>query len=291
MIVSIVISTRNAAGTLETCLKSVRLQNYRNGEIVIADNYSVDNTREIGKRYGAKVITCGPRPPHNNYFTGPIQKKLGTLHASGDFIFLVDADMILELGLIEECLELCRDGAQAIAIPELSFGNGFWSTCKVAERKCYFESSFSDWAIQACRFFERSTFKSIGGWDGVTGVFDDWYLTARLRSRGYRISRSRKRIFHNEGHLTLRRIIMKKHSMGKVGFLMKYLSLGGKSFATVSDQLTPLRIIWLLSKLARMNKNLAIILGVLFLKVIEGMAFMTGIVGKPKNYESDLNQL
>jgi glycosyltransferase involved in cell wall biosynthesis len=290
MSVSVVISTRNAAATLEACLKSLKQQNYDDMEIIIADNFSTDNTREIGQRNGAIVLKCGPRPPHNNYFTGPIQKKLGTLRASGEFIFLVDADMILEPGLMEECLELFEMGAQAIAVPEVSFGTGFWSSCKVAERKCYFEPTLADWAIQACRFFERSTFKSIGGWDGVVGVFDDWDLVARLRSQGRKISRSRRCIFHNEGRLTLRRIIIKKYEMGKVGFLKRYMSSGGKSFSTISDQLTPFRIIRMLGKLPKVCRDPRVISGVVFLKTVEGLAFLSGSLSRPKNYDLELVQ-
>jgi glycosyltransferase involved in cell wall biosynthesis len=288
MTVSVVISTRNAAATLEACLKSLKQQNHDDMEVIIADNFSTDDTREIGERYGAIVIKCGPRPPNNNYFTGPIQKKLGTLRASGDFIFLVDADMILETGLIEECLGLFETGSQAIAVPEVSFGSGFWSSCKIAERKCYFDPAIADSSIQACRFFERSTFKLIGGWDGVVGVFDDWDLVARLRSHGRRISRSKKRIFHNEGRLTLQRIVVKKYGMGKVGFVKRYVSSGGKSFSTISNQITPLRIVRMLGKLPKVSRDPRVVPGVVLLKTVEGLAFLTGSLSRPEDYDQEL---
>ena len=288
MKLSIVISTRNAASTLDMCLSSIEHQDCRNQEIIIADNYSTDNTREIGLRHGAFVMTCGPKPPNNDYFTGPIQKRLGSLRASGDFIFLMDADMILERGLISECIHLMLEGAHAVAVPEVSFGEGFWASCRVAERKCYFEPDIADEAIQACRFFERSTFKSIGGWDGVVGVFDDWDLTARLRSQGHNIVRAQRRIFHNEGQLTLRNIVVKKYRMGKVAYFSKYISLGGKSVETISSQLTPLRIVRLMGKLPRVSKRPAIVFGVALMKICEGVAFLAGAFQRPKNYELEL---
>ena len=49
---SIGILTLNCGDTLERCLKS--LKDFR--EIIICDGNSTDNTLEIAKRYGAKII-------------------------------------------------------------------------------------------------------------------------------------------------------------------------------------------------------------------------------------------
>jgi glycosyltransferase involved in cell wall biosynthesis len=277
MFVSIIIPTRNAAGTLEACLKSIKMQSYSNVEVIITDNYSKDETREIGREHGAKVMICGPRPPHNNFFTAPTQRRIGAQHATGDFLFFVDADMVLEQKLIKECLEKCIDGADAIAIPEVSFGNGFWSECKIAERKCYFEQSLSDQTIQACRFIERSAYESVGGWNESVGCFDDWDITMELRKHGFKIRLSDNRIFHNEGYLKLSKIIRKKYNMGKGANFLNYLSSGGKSFGTVSNQLTPLRIVRLLWKLPKVSRKISVIFGVVFMKLVEGIAFIVGL--------------
>jgi GT2 family glycosyltransferase len=171
----------------------------------------------------------------------------------------------------------CLDGADAIAIPEVSFGSGFWSECKVIERKCYFEQRFIDWSIQACRFFRKSVYDSVGGWDESVGCFDDWDITAKLQNSGFIISQSNRRIFHNEGYLTLKRIILKKYNMGKSANLSKYLLSSHKSISAISSQLTPFRIVNLLKRLPRVNKKILVIAGIVFLKVIEGMAFSIGL--------------
>jgi glycosyltransferase involved in cell wall biosynthesis len=96
MHVSVIIPTRNAAGTLRACLMSIKMQSYSSVEVIIVDNYSKDETRRIGEEYNAKVMICGPPPPFNDFFTAPVQRRIGAMHASGDFLFFVDADMILE---------------------------------------------------------------------------------------------------------------------------------------------------------------------------------------------------
>jgi len=272
-----VIPTRNAASTLETCLRSIGLQSYLDIEVIIADNYSKDETREIGEKYGGKVILCGPPPPYNDFFTAPVQRKLGAMYASGNFLFFVDADMILERELIEECVKRCLSGTDAMVIPEISFGEGFWSRCKIYERACYFDRLFSDQIIQSCRFIKRSAYKSIGGWHGDVGGLDDWDITVRLRALGFRLSRTDRHIFHNEGHLTLSMLALKKYNMGKGASPSKYLSSGGKTFGMITEQLTPFRIFMLLKRLPKINKSITGILGVALMKTVEGLAFVAGL--------------
>lgn len=275
--VSLIIPTRNAAPVLEDCLKSIASQSYPHIEVIIVDNYSTDETREIGKRYGGKVFVGGPPPPHNDFFTAPIQRKMGAKHASGHFLFFVDADMILDKELIRECVRRCVQGVDVVMIPEISFGEGFWSKCKISERRCYFNQSFGDQIIQASRFIKRSVYESIGGWDEDVGSLDDWDITARLRARGFRFSRSGHHILHNEGRLTLRRLALKKYKMGKGANPSRYLSSGGKSFTMIIEQLTPFRIFTLLRKLPNINSNVLEIFGIILMKIIEGLAFLLGL--------------
>lgn len=276
-LVSIVIPTRNAALTLGACLTSLKSQSYSNLEIVITDNYSLDETRDIGKKSGARIIVCGPPPPDNRFFTAPIQRKIGAEYASGDFLFFVDADMVLESELVEECIEKCsEEEADAVAIPEISFGEGFWSRCKILERACYFCHKIDE-NIQAARFVERTAYESVGGWEEDVGGFDDWDITARLKAQGYKISYTSHRIFHNERQLTVRRIVSKKYNIGKGVSFSKYLSKSREaSFKRITIQLTPLRILVLLSRLASFSKNISDMLGVIFMKMIEGAAFFLG---------------
>jgi len=54
--VSIIIRTKNEDNWLEACLKSIRLQSYKNYEIIIVDNGSKDRTLEIAKKYETKIV-------------------------------------------------------------------------------------------------------------------------------------------------------------------------------------------------------------------------------------------
>jgi len=88
--ISILTPTLNAAGVLEECLKSITEQDYPKEltEIIIADGGSKDNTVEIAKKYGAKVI---PNPLK----TGEAGKMAALRCARGELIALIDSDNIL----------------------------------------------------------------------------------------------------------------------------------------------------------------------------------------------------
>lgn len=54
-LVSIIIPTYNSAKTLEITLKSLQNQTYSQREIIVVDNNSLDETKNIAETYGAIV--------------------------------------------------------------------------------------------------------------------------------------------------------------------------------------------------------------------------------------------
>lgn len=88
--ISVVIATLNSASVLENCLKSISIQKYPKSkiEIVIGDGGSTDDTLEIAKKYGVKIV-------QNKLKTGEAGKAAGVRAAIGDLIALIDSDNIL----------------------------------------------------------------------------------------------------------------------------------------------------------------------------------------------------
>ena len=69
--------------------------------------------------------------------------------------------MALQPGVLESAWNLCERGARAVALPEQSFGSGFWARCKEVERACY----TNDPSTRAARFFERRVAIDVGLYD------------------------------------------------------------------------------------------------------------------------------
>jgi len=88
--ISFVIPTLNAQLQLNSCLKSIRNQNYPQNqiEIIIADGGSTDNTLNTAKKYNPTIIK-------NTLKTAEAGKAVGIKKATGDFVALIDSDNIL----------------------------------------------------------------------------------------------------------------------------------------------------------------------------------------------------
>jgi glycosyltransferase involved in cell wall biosynthesis len=201
-LVSVVVPTRNSARTLEACLKSVRQQGHSRIELIVVDNHSSDNTLRIARQYCDFVEVAGPERS--------AQRNLGAQLAHGDYLLFIDSDMTLAPGVVGDCLDAVGAvDAPGVIIPEVSVGNGFWAHCRALERSCY----VGDDAIEAARFFPRSSFDESGGFDEKLTAFEDWDLSIRIAA-GRRLPRTATYITHDEGRLRLGAVLSKKRDYG-----------------------------------------------------------------------------
>jgi len=203
-LVSIVVPTRNSAGTLSACLTSVASQSYSSIEALVVDNNSTDGTLDVARTFTPMVYTQGPERS--------AQRNRGAHAANGSYLFFIDSDMVLAPDVIEQCVRMAvSDPAiRGIVIPEISVGDGFWARCKALERSCY----VGDPTIEAARFFDRTVFESLGGYDEALTGPEDWDFSQRVARIG-RLGRIDAYITHLEGHLTLGETMRSKYYYGK----------------------------------------------------------------------------
>jgi len=83
MKLSVVLATRNEAENIKACLASVKNIAY---EIIVVDENSTDETREIAKELGARVYKVVHEPIFH------ITKQKAVDYAAGDWILQLDAD-------------------------------------------------------------------------------------------------------------------------------------------------------------------------------------------------------
>jgi len=88
--ISVIMATLNSGPILEKALKSIRNQKYDQGkiEIIAADGGSTDETIEIIKKYGGKVIPENTGSPE-------AAKAIALKHALNEIILQIDDDNIL----------------------------------------------------------------------------------------------------------------------------------------------------------------------------------------------------
>lgn len=201
-LVSIIVPTCNSEKVIEQCLISIKRQTYSNIETMVIDNHSKDSTREIASRY-AEVYMKGQERS--------AQRNLGASKAKGDFLFFVDSDMELTSKVVEECVKKATENNfDAIVIPEVSVGEGYWTRCKILERSCYIKDNL----IEAARFFRKEVFNKIEGYDENLVAAEDWDLVQRMKKAGFSFSRVNSIIKHHEGRLSLIGTMKKKYTYG-----------------------------------------------------------------------------
>lgn len=193
-LVSVNIRTFNSAKTLLDTLESVKNQTHPNIEVVICDGYSKDKSVEIAESYGARVIFAD---------------KLGDARyenfkkSKGKYIFSLDSDQILDPGLVEKCVDLCKKKKlDALTISEKSLINkGTFVERLLAYDKWVIDKNRDDDVVfgTACpRFFKREFLKKIK-WPKQLAIFDDTILYSELLKRGARVDYlSTQSIRHNE---------------------------------------------------------------------------------------------
>jgi glycosyltransferase involved in cell wall biosynthesis len=219
-LVSVVVPTLNAESMIGVCLRSIAQQTYSPIELIVVDGHSLDETIRIAREHTTDVFLAGSVPPPRGVFSAPSQRNAGALRATGEYIYHVDADMILPPGLIGECVDLLRNGPDAVIIPEESFGIGYWAKIKAFERSFYLGNDM----VEAPRFIRADVWRALGGLDISVGGNDDWDLHIRLLASGYHVTRAHQGVLHDEGRLSLRRLARKRYIYGRYSraFLRKH---------------------------------------------------------------------
>ena len=109
MHLSIIIPAFNEERLIARCLQSISTSvaaNYKPGftsEIIVVDNNSTDDTPWLARQAGAQVVF----EPINQIGRA---RNAGAAVAAGDWLLFVDADSILNPGLLAEILQLIEEG-------------------------------------------------------------------------------------------------------------------------------------------------------------------------------------
>lgn len=197
MKLSAVITTRNEAANIAACVRSFD-DAVRRGEaeVIVVDNASTDDTKKIAEELGAAVYDKGPERS--------AQRNLGWQMAKGEWVVILDADMILPKETVEEILAV-NDG-DAYWIPEIRTGDG------IRVRARNFERSFYDGTcIDALRLFRKAVLEKTGGYDeNLIAGPEDWELDIRVLATSAKCAVLKHNLIHNEKRLTLRKMLQKK---------------------------------------------------------------------------------
>lgn len=165
-LVSVVVTLFNSEATLESCVRSLLGQTYRNIEVVLSDDGSTDGTVAMAERLRAedhrvRLVRFGGN--HGTYWA----KNFGILNCRGDVITFSDSDDLNDEGRIEQQLNALRKPGVVV------------STCSYSREDCDGNSL----PIPGSRGFafitqmmRREVFDIVGFFDSVRTSADDEML-------------------------------------------------------------------------------------------------------------------
>jgi glycosyltransferase involved in cell wall biosynthesis len=167
--VSIIIPTFNEAVYLPRLLSSIEAQDYRDREIIVADNGSRDGTRDVARKHGARVVRGG---------IPSVGRNRGAAAARGDTLLFLDADTVLPDGFISKivarfekdfvdiCVPWIRpiDGSKPIYRTIFQFSNTFFKLMEAIQPQ----------GLGICLLVTRRLHNRIGGFSEAIRVSEDF---------------------------------------------------------------------------------------------------------------------
>jgi len=182
--VSIVIKAlneeRGIAATLESALRAIESVG---GEVILADSCSTDRTVEIARRYPVRIVQLA-HPEERCCGVGP---QLGYQSARGEFIYLMDGDMELLDGFLEQALTFMQQhpdiagvGGRVLEMnlsnPEYQTRQALWAELNAGpSRRLDGGGLYRRSAIEAAGYFSDRNLHS----------YEEFDLAARLRALGW----------------------------------------------------------------------------------------------------------
>jgi glycosyltransferase involved in cell wall biosynthesis len=180
---SVVVPVRNAERIVDDCLASIIRSRPR--EIIVVDGMSTDGTVDSVLRYPVKLLSDEGRGL-------PAARLIGARAAKSPLVALIDGDVVLPEGALEELLdEFLADRYDALQAGLASVsGPGYWGRALVAHHR---SGRSKDWFGLVATIFDRKTLLEHGLDEGFLSG-EDIELRWRLQRAGAHIGVSRRTI-------------------------------------------------------------------------------------------------
>ena len=260
--VTVIIPTRDSAGSLRRCLLSVKAQSYPVDEIVVVDGFSGDNTRDIASDLGCKVILASG--------TQAAARNIGLASSKGEYVIFLDSDQQLEDGVVEECIsKSVKEGVDAVKIPELFVGANYWGRCSALWKNSMVKAWGSEGGIP--RFYRRSIMPQSSAYKSKLRFWEDLELYQRMR-RVARDAWCTGRVIHYE-IASLRGVARKYLSYGRSVAVMR-----GSSAETPYKLTVKLTLSTALYILRNTGRQPSIFFGCLFQALLKSICAALGFL-------------
>ena len=175
---SIIIPTYNEEKTLPFLLSSTRQQGFIDYEVIVADANSTDRTRKIARDFGCLVVTGG---------MPAVGRNRGAAAARGEYLFFVDADVIIPRGFIKNVFaEMKEKDIQIASCGVVPLSNKNIDVVLHGLVNAYLNATqyFYPHAPGFCIIIKRSIHEQVGGFDEKLTLAEDHDYVKRAKKLG-----------------------------------------------------------------------------------------------------------
>ena len=184
--ISVVIPALNEERFLPDCLESLKNQDYEGEyEIIVADNGSTDNTANIARSFGAKVVLCLEKKSVS------YARQVGADAACGDIIAQADADTVYPRDWLTKIADHFSSHPDTVAVAGrfLYRDPPSWAKFEYFLRDCANRLSAALFGRPllvsgATLAFRRSAFLDVDGYRNISYSPDQYGITRRLSKTG-----------------------------------------------------------------------------------------------------------
>ncbi len=170
--ISVIIPTYQHGDTIETCLLSFFNQTFKDLEIIVVNDGSTDNTKEILEKYRDRVKII-----NQENLGAPAARNKGFRESTGEFVIFADADVNAKPEMINKMLEALEKHPEA----SFAYSSFMWGKKKFPLRV------FDAEALKKINFITSTTLirrEHFPGWDEKLKKFQDWDLWLMMVEKG-----------------------------------------------------------------------------------------------------------
>lgn len=180
--VSIIIPVYNAVSTIHETIKSALNQTYKNMEIIVVDDGSVDRTLKSLEAYKYKIKIF---PIENSGVS--VARNYGWQQAEGGYLLFLDADDLLEPSYLARTIPMMAAGVGVVSTGMQRFGlQNEYIQPRI--------STFMRNDLPITSLIRREAFEEVNGFDPSI-MYEDWDLWLRIIKAGWSIAMLNEPLF------------------------------------------------------------------------------------------------
>lgn len=225
-LVSVIMPTYNRAKYIGKAIESVLSQTYKNFEIIIIDDGSTDNTKEVLKNY-----LLDQRIKYIYQQNQKVSKARinGISNVSGKYIALLDSDDIwMDNNKLEKQINFLEKNPEYVLVSggiiRVDENGNELSRIKNPEK----DKELRDGMLLSCLFapsatvFTRSSYERVGGFNKDSDLSEDWELFIRLGKIGKMYNFQDYFLIYLQGNQNRSNFNRRKNLKYNLGLIRKY---------------------------------------------------------------------